>query len=354
MMVASPRAYGLGAACRRPARRRRRDLPQRPAPGRPDRRRARPEPDRGRPDGAAARAGRAGRGRRRGGPGRRGAGRRARTDAHAAPSPSDLPPVSIDRVRIRQILINLLNNAARFTDRGGVTVERRAARQRGRRARCADTGVGIPPEEVGRVFEEFHQAPRHDRAARRRQRARPDDQQAAGRAARRLDVGRVDSRRRLDLRLQPAAGRAGRGRRPPGRLGALGADARPASGRPPRRWRSSPPTRRSCGPSSATSTATGSFRPPTWPPRARPAADLPLRGVIVAAGSPAESERLLAEVERAARPARAAAAGRDLQRAGLGQSGGRARRGRLRRQAGPARAARAGAGRGSAPASARS
>src|SRR5262249_55488887 len=35
---------------------------------------------------------------------------------------SDLPPVAIDRVRIRQILINLLNNAARFTDRGGVTV----------------------------------------------------------------------------------------------------------------------------------------------------------------------------------------------------------------------------------------
>jgi signal transduction histidine kinase/CheY-like chemotaxis protein len=70
--------------------------------------------------------------------------------------PLDLPPVEADRTRIRQILINLLNNAVRFTARGGVTI----------RARCegsdvivavADTGVGIAPEHVSIVFEEFRQ-----------------------------------------------------------------------------------------------------------------------------------------------------------------------------------------------------
>jgi signal transduction histidine kinase/CheY-like chemotaxis protein len=70
--------------------------------------------------------------------------------------PDDLPRAVMDRTRVRQILINLLNNAARFTDRGGVRVE---AERRGNEVvvSVADTGVGIPPEELPRVFEEFHQ-----------------------------------------------------------------------------------------------------------------------------------------------------------------------------------------------------
>ncbi|HEY3110054.1 MAG TPA: histidine kinase dimerization/phospho-acceptor domain-containing protein, partial [Chloroflexota bacterium] len=69
----------------------------------------------------------------------------------------DLPPVSIDRVRIRQILINLLNNAARFTDRGGIAI---GAERRGNEVVVCvrDSGVGIPPDELGQVFDEFHQA----------------------------------------------------------------------------------------------------------------------------------------------------------------------------------------------------
>src|SRR5579884_861693 len=42
-----------------------------------------------------------------------------RLDLSIAP---ELPPVFVDRTRIRQILINLLNNAARFTDRGGISI----------------------------------------------------------------------------------------------------------------------------------------------------------------------------------------------------------------------------------------
>jgi CheY-like chemotaxis protein/anti-sigma regulatory factor (Ser/Thr protein kinase) len=63
-------------------------------------------------------------------------------------------------VRIAQALGNLLGNAVKFTPRGGrVTVE---LRQEGDRARLrvADTGIGIEPEQVARVFEPFMQADR--------------------------------------------------------------------------------------------------------------------------------------------------------------------------------------------------
>src|SRR5579883_2930235 len=70
--------------------------------------------------------------------------------------PADLPLVYVDRTRIRQVLINLLNNAARFTLAGGTTVR---ARQDGSNlvVEVSDTGVGIPPEQLPKMFEEFRQ-----------------------------------------------------------------------------------------------------------------------------------------------------------------------------------------------------
>src|SRR5262249_37245939 len=70
--------------------------------------------------------------------------------------PADLPAVGIDRTRIRQILINLLNNAARFTDQGGVRV---AAERRDNDVvvSVSDTGIGIRPEDLPHVFDEFYQ-----------------------------------------------------------------------------------------------------------------------------------------------------------------------------------------------------
>jgi signal transduction histidine kinase/CheY-like chemotaxis protein len=70
--------------------------------------------------------------------------------------PIDLPMVQADSTRIRQVLINLLNNAARFTDRGGVQV---SARSQGNDVvvMVADTGVGIAPEHLDSVFGEFRQ-----------------------------------------------------------------------------------------------------------------------------------------------------------------------------------------------------
>ena len=79
--------------------------------------------------------------------------------------PSDIPLFSFDRARVRQVLINLLNNARRFTEKGHVAIRVRVRPQEVI-VSVADTGVGIPPEELSRVFEEFHQA---DMSLRRRQ-----------------------------------------------------------------------------------------------------------------------------------------------------------------------------------------
>ncbi|MBM3131176.1 MAG: hypothetical protein FJ009_21445 [Chloroflexi bacterium] len=66
----------------------------------------------------------------------------------------DLPAVQIDAVRIRQVLINLLTNASRFTPQGGVTLSARLIDDTIRVA-VADTGIGIAPEDISKVFEDF-------------------------------------------------------------------------------------------------------------------------------------------------------------------------------------------------------
>lgn len=70
----------------------------------------------------------------------------------------DLPPTLwTDPELLRRILVNLLGNAAKFTREGGAAL--RALAQEGRLfLRLSDTGPGIPPEEISRVFEEFRQA----------------------------------------------------------------------------------------------------------------------------------------------------------------------------------------------------
>ncbi len=70
--------------------------------------------------------------------------------------PESFPLVSLDRLRIRQVLLNLLSNAIRFTDAGGITVSAQMVESEVQ-VTVADTGRGIAPEDLGRVFEEFHQ-----------------------------------------------------------------------------------------------------------------------------------------------------------------------------------------------------
>ena len=69
--------------------------------------------------------------------------------------------VSGDPTRIRQILVNLVGNAVKFTERGSVTVSLGSAPAAGGRALLSftvtDTGIGIPGDRVGRLFRSFSQ-----------------------------------------------------------------------------------------------------------------------------------------------------------------------------------------------------
>lgn len=67
-----------------------------------------------------------------------------------------LPRVRIDVTRIRQVLINLLTNASRFTLTGGVTIHARY-NEREIEVAVRDTGIGIAPQHISKVFEEFGQ-----------------------------------------------------------------------------------------------------------------------------------------------------------------------------------------------------
>ena len=74
--------------------------------------------------------------------------------------PRDLPDVVADRDRLAQVLINLLDNAVKFTPEGG-RIEVAARPSAGRVVvSVADNGVGIPPEDVGRIFERFYRVDR--------------------------------------------------------------------------------------------------------------------------------------------------------------------------------------------------
>lgn len=76
----------------------------------------------------------------------------------------DLPQaVMIDRSRLRQILVNLIGNALKYTERGKVTTRLKweidpEKRDRGTlQVEVSDTGVGVPPDRLGEIFEPFVQ-----------------------------------------------------------------------------------------------------------------------------------------------------------------------------------------------------
>ncbi len=78
--------------------------------------------------------------------------------------PDDAPLVLADRERILQVLSNLLGNAVRFTPPGGAITLRADACAREVRFALADTGPGIPPDDLPHVFDRFWRGQRSARS----------------------------------------------------------------------------------------------------------------------------------------------------------------------------------------------
>jgi signal transduction histidine kinase/DNA-binding response OmpR family regulator len=73
----------------------------------------------------------------------------------------DLGMLTTDPMRVRQALLNLASNAAKFTENGTITIAGRRRSVRGRdwvELEVRDTGIGMTPEQVSRLFQEFVQA----------------------------------------------------------------------------------------------------------------------------------------------------------------------------------------------------
>lgn len=71
--------------------------------------------------------------------------------------PADLPPVLADEQRVTQILVNLVNNAIKFTPAEGRITVRAALEGASVRCEVVDNGPGIAPKDVSRLFKEFGQ-----------------------------------------------------------------------------------------------------------------------------------------------------------------------------------------------------
>ena len=75
--------------------------------------------------------------------------------------PKDIGEMHADQTRIRQTLLNLVSNACKFTDHGRITVDVARLIDTGREVitmTVVDTGIGMTPEQVGRLFQDFMQA----------------------------------------------------------------------------------------------------------------------------------------------------------------------------------------------------
>ena len=73
--------------------------------------------------------------------------------------PCDLPTMRTDEEKLRAVLQNLVNNSLKFTEQGSVTVAARWLRDSGVvEFKVADTGIGIPADKIGTIFEMFQQA----------------------------------------------------------------------------------------------------------------------------------------------------------------------------------------------------
>jgi two-component system phosphate regulon sensor histidine kinase PhoR len=69
---------------------------------------------------------------------------------------ADLPAIPADKGRVRQVIANLVHNAIKFTPTGGEITITTGALEKSVAVGITDTGIGIPKEELPRVFERFY------------------------------------------------------------------------------------------------------------------------------------------------------------------------------------------------------
>jgi signal transduction histidine kinase/DNA-binding response OmpR family regulator len=77
---------------------------------------------------------------------------------HVSLAPSLPSAVYTDAVKLKQILLNLLGNAVKFTQRGSVTLRAELNPDKQLVFEVTDTGIGIPADKIGSIFDPFHQA----------------------------------------------------------------------------------------------------------------------------------------------------------------------------------------------------
>ena len=72
--------------------------------------------------------------------------------------PASLGTIHADQTRFRQSLLNLASNANKFTEKGTITIVAHQGQENGRdwiALAVTDTGIGMTPEQLGKLFQEF-------------------------------------------------------------------------------------------------------------------------------------------------------------------------------------------------------
>ena len=110
----------------------------------------------------------------------------------------DIPPLKTDRDKLKQAVLNLLSNAAKFTEKGEIKVA--AWQENGNvKLTVSDTGIGMKKEALDYIFEEFRQADMSSTRKIRRHRIGSSDRQTIHQSHGRRYRRRERSRQRIEI-----------------------------------------------------------------------------------------------------------------------------------------------------------